>query len=137
MRTAREQRGVGYVEVLIAAALIAVALVPGLDALGGGARASHALLAEGALRLRLESCLEEVLAQPPSVLAAAAADDALADALAAAIPGTPGCVVTLEGWDGDDADGDGNPLTGVDAGLVHVEVGVAGETRRLHGLVAP
>jgi len=133
----RRQRGLGYVEVLIAAALIAVALVPGLDALGGGARATRALVAEGALRLRLESCLEEVLAQPPSVLAAAAADAGLADALADAIAGTPACGVTLQAWDGDDADGDGNPLTGTDPGLVHVEVRVAGETRRLHGLVAP
>ncbi|MEQ8659392.1 MAG: hypothetical protein RLW62_01105, partial [Gammaproteobacteria bacterium] len=125
-----------YVEVLIATALLAVILAPAMDALRSGIRAGSVQAAEGALRLRVASCLEEALARAPTVLAAAAASAALGDALAAEIPGTPACQLTVTGWDGDDADGDGNPLTGIDAGLVHIEARVAGARYRATSLVS-
>ncbi|MEM7411298.1 MAG: hypothetical protein AAF430_13760 [Myxococcota bacterium] len=123
----RRESGLGYVEVLIATVLVAIALVPMLEGLSVGMRGSavrHDSL-EG--RLRAASRMEEVLAQPFADLdaeALAVGDPSTASSYSDA-PGTPQRrLVFLSRYDGDDADGDGDPFTDVDEDLVWVSVAI-------------
>ena len=119
------QAGVSYIEVLIAAVLLAAALAPGLDALSLAHMAPRAntLALEGVQRVA--SRMDEVLAEPFTALEAAAAragspdvptdysdPDGQADRL----------LVYLAPYDGDDADGNGQPFDGADAGLIWIRV---------------
>ena len=124
----RRSAGLTYVEVLIAVALLAIALVPALTALSGGLRSAgereRLLVAWG----RATARAEEVLARPLHELQQEEAASAGAASARYSDPvGTPGrLVVHLALQDGDDADGDGDPTTGVDPDLVHVRVAIEG-----------
>lgn len=67
-RAAAAERGLSYVEVLVATTLLVVALVPGLDAVRAGIGGSAALRAEAERQQQLQSAMEEQLAQPFNVL---------------------------------------------------------------------
>lgn len=124
-RDRRRSAGFSYVEVLIATALIAISLAPAIDALIAGIRGAgiHVALAEE--HYHLVGRLEELLAQPFDDLdaeAQAVGSPTLATAYSDA-GGTPRRrLVFLARYDGDDADGDGNPFTGGDDGLLWVSV---------------
>lgn len=62
------QCGLSYIEVLVATALVVVALVPAIDALHGGVNGSQVHQAETEKAQRLQSKMEEVLAQPFGML---------------------------------------------------------------------
>jgi hypothetical protein len=115
--------------VLIATALIAISLVPVLEALSAGGN-GHELQAEHANdHYYLTSKLEEVLAEPFNHL-----DTSAITAASAEIP-TPysdsvtladGSVLTrqvyLSRYDGDNADGNNNFFNGTDEGLLWIRV---------------
>ena len=114
------QSGLTYVEVLVATVLLAIMLVPALQALGTGVLGSevHASMVEE--RYAVLSRMEEVLAEPHSMLTAAAGaagsyknPTSYSDA-----GGTPSRRVVYVGlYDADDADGDGNVYTVPDPNL--------------------
>lgn len=133
----RRSGGFSYVEVLIATALVAVALAPALDALISGIQGAgvHVALAEE--HYHALGRLEEVLAEPFATLDA--------EALSAGGPTVPTAysdaggtprrrLVFLARYDGDDADTDGNPFTGGDAGLLWVAVEIEHTGRVLETL---
>ena len=138
IRTA--QRGFSYVEVLVAVLIVAIALPPALEALYAATEAASAQEAQIAELYRLSGRMEQVLADSFAALDAAA--------LAAGSPaaptgysdpaGTPGrLLVFLAHYDLDDADGDGDPFSGAEAGLLWVRVAVENGTSVLESVTAP
>ena len=136
--------GFSFVEVLIATVLIAIALVPAMDALlpgmaGGGI---HETRTEDHYRLLAK--IEEVLAEPFTDLDAAA--------IAAGSPTTAtlsysdiftypdGRQITrnifISRYDGDNADADNNPFTGTDVGLLWVRGVIAGSSLSFEALTS-
>lgn len=126
--------GFSYVEVMVSMVLIAMALVPAMDALLPGIQGSGIHQARSEDHYRLLARIEEILAQPVASLDAAA--------LAAGSPATPaysdvytypnGRQITrnifLSRYDGDNADADNDPFTGTDEGLLWVRGVIAGST---------
>ena len=136
--------GFSLVEVLVATVLIAITLVPAMDALlpgmaGGGI---HETRSEDHYRLLAK--IEEVLAEPFSDLDAAA--------IAAGSPTTAtltysdtftypdGRQITrnifLSRYDADNADADDDPFTGVDDGLLWVRGTIAASSLRIETLTS-
>lgn len=110
-----------------------------MEALRAGVLASSAYEVATANRLRLLALMEEVLAQPFDALDAAA--------LAAGSPTTlthysdpPGTVdrrlVFLSRYDADNADGDDDPFTGTESGLIWVRVTLADTVHGFESLTA-
>ncbi len=108
------QRGFTLTEVLIASSLIAIALVPLLQALqsiGTVAGANVTMLQQ---QLQLTGRMESLLAEEYADLlaAAAAANDPTAPTTYSDAAGTePRTLVQISFYDVDDLDGDGNPFT--------------------------
>jgi hypothetical protein len=136
-------RGSAYVEVLVATLLIVTTLVPALDALRPG-------IAATGIQQRMASDQFSVLARFEAVMAAPFAElQAVADAAGSATTAssysdtvlyTDGRQIVrnvyLSGYDGDNADGDDDPFTGTDAGLLWVKVEIAGTGHRAEGLTS-
>ena len=128
-RIRRMNAGFSYLEVLIATALIAISLVPALDALSTGGR-GHALLAAHAEdHYYLAAKLEEVLAEPFSRLdeeASVTGNPAIATTYSDTVTLADGKVLTrqvyLSHYDGDNADANSNVFDGTDEGLIWVRV---------------
>ncbi len=121
--------GFSYVEVLVATVLVAVSLVPAIDALSSGIMAGGVHARAVTRQQAMQAKLEKVLALPFDVLDA--------EALAAGSYLTPTSysdsagssdrrLVYLALFDVDDADSDGNALTGGETGLMWVRVAVEG-----------
>ncbi|MGB5329815.1 MAG: hypothetical protein WBO58_16480, partial [Gammaproteobacteria bacterium] len=129
-----------YMELLVATLLIAIMLVPALEAMQSGIQGSgvHTQLAQN--QYRMISKMEETLALPfselleqadlvanPTVLIPAPYSDAA---------GTESRrLVFLARYDGDDADGDKDPFTGTDAGLLWVRVTIEDRPRSLETVI--
>ena len=108
------QSGLSYIEVLVATLLLAVALVPMMDALGPGLQGAQIHRNHAMVHYALAGKLEEVLAQPFDDLDAAASvagdyniPTSYSD-LAAEVPHQ----VFIWRWDVDDADADDDEFTG-------------------------
>ena len=123
--------GLSYVEVLVATALIALALVPAMEALQPGIEGSgiHETFAED--HYLLSAKMEEVLAEPFDALdsaAAAAGDQSTPTSYSDIVNASDGRQVSrqvfLSPYDGDNADSDNDPFTGTDAGLLWVRVDI-------------
>ncbi len=129
--------GFSYVEVLVATAILALSLVPALDALQAGLLGSGVGESLTRSHVRLRSKMEAVLAKPFEALesaevAAAGGPSSYSDAI-----GTPGRrLVHLSRYDGDNADVDGDPMTGTDVGLLKVRVEIEATPHFLESLVA-
>lgn len=120
----RRQVGLSYVEVLVATLLIAVALVPMMEALGPGLQGAQVHRDRAEVHFVLAGKLEAVLAEPFGDLdaAATAAGDyklptSYSDA-AAAVPHE----VFIWRYDVDDADGDNNEFTGGEDDILWIRV---------------
>ncbi len=137
--SAREA-GLAYVEVLVAVLLLGVCLAPALGALSTGVLGARVHQEEAARSARVASRLEELLARPVAELDAAA-QAAASPSVATSYSdpsGTPERrLVYLARWDADGADGDGNPFTGGDAGLIWVRVRVEGSPPGMESLAGP
>ncbi len=127
-------------ELLIATLLIAIMLVPALDAMQSGIQGSgiHTQLARN--QYRMISKLEQTLALPFAELLAQA--DLVADPkilIPAPYSDPAGTasrrLVFLARYDGDDADGDKDPFTGTDAGLLWVRVTIEDSPRALETVI--
>jgi hypothetical protein len=134
------QSGFSYMEVLIATLLIMIMLVPALDAMQSGIQGSgiHTQLAQN--QYRMISKLEQTLALSFSELLEQA--DLVADSKILIPPpysdaaGTESRrLVFLARYDGDDADGDKDPFTGTDAGLLWVRVTIEDSPRALETVI--
>ncbi|MCU7931417.1 MAG: hypothetical protein KZQ90_11500 [Candidatus Thiodiazotropha sp. (ex Codakia rugifera)] len=132
--------GFSYTEVLVAVFLIAISLVPVLNALQSGIRGSEIHTTEAAHRNRLTSRMEEILARPfieleqeaDAVAGPATIVDTYSDA-----SGTDGrCLVYLSRYDGDNADSDNNPFTDTDDGLLWVKVEIDGTHNAIESLTS-
>jgi len=137
MRARRFESGLTLVEVLVAIVLLALILIPAINALQTGVVGAdvHADIASG--HFRLTSRLEELLAEPFADLSDAA--------IAAGSPTTPSSysepagpadrlLVYLSLYDGDNADTDDNPFTGTDPDLLWIRVDVEGTVHTLQTL---
>lgn len=123
----RRRGGFSYAEVLVAVALVAMALVPALEALEIGVEASGIHGSELERHYRLAARLEEVLARPFAELvaeeqAAAGAPSAYSDAT-----GPERRLILLSGFD---ANGDGSP----DPGILRVRAEIEATDHRLETL---
>jgi type II secretory pathway pseudopilin PulG len=136
----RGQSGFSYMELLIATLLIAIMLVPALDAMQSGIQGSaiHTELARN--QYRMISKMEQTLALPYSTLLEQA--DLVADpnvlipAPFSDVAGTESRrLVFLARYDGDDADADKDPFTGTDAGLLWVRVTIEDNPRSLETVI--
>jgi len=149
----QHQTGLAYVEVLVAAAIIALALVPIIEALQTGMLGTEIYKSATAQHYAVLSRMEELLAEPHSSLVSAAA--------VAGDPSTPSSysdpaatpdrrLVFLGLYDADNADGDNDLYTVADpdldgdsdaftgyTGLVWVHVEVAGSVHYMESLSAP
>ncbi len=123
----KRQRGFGYIEALVAVVLLAIAIVPALDALANAMR--------GAPTADQYDDLWQAVADKLSATAGARFDDLDAAATLAgssttastfsdASGTTPRVLVYLSRYDGDNADGDNNPFTGTDADLIWIRAAI-------------
>ncbi len=136
----KQQAGFSYMEVLIATLLIVIVLVPALDAMQSGIQGSgiHTELAQN--QYRMISKMEQTLALPFSELLVQA--DLVADPtvlIPSPYSDTAGTasrrLVFLARYDGDNADGDTDPFTGTDAGLLWLRVTIENKPRSLETVI--
>ncbi len=136
---ARSQRGLTYVEILIATFILLIGLVPALDALRSAVTGTAVSDAYVAAQFRLSGRLEEILAEPFSDLdtAAEAAGSATTPSSYSEAPGTPGrLLIFLARYDGDNLDTDDNPFTGGDEGLVWAQAAIEGTPYSIETLLS-
>ncbi len=125
--THRDQHGLTLVEVLVTIALLAVLLVPVVNALTTSSQGAEVHRELAGNQFRLTSRLEELLAEPFADLEAAAiaAGSPQTATSYSETPGIPGrLVVYLSACDGDNADGDNDLFTGTDGGILWIRVEV-------------
>lgn len=136
----KRQAGFSYMELLIATLLIVILLVPALEAMQSGIQGSgiHTELARN--QYRMISKMEETLALPFAELLQQA--DLVADPTVLIPPpysdpdGTESRrLVFLARYDGDNADGNGNPFNGTDEGLLWVRVTIEDRPRALETVI--
>ncbi len=132
--TARHQSGLSYVEVLVAAMLIAATVVPATDALRGAMYATNADSAATVNHYRLVGKLEEVLAKPYAILTAQALGPATATTYSDALGSSDRRLVYISAYDGDNADADNDPFTGTDSGLLWIRVEIEGTAMAMQSL---
>lgn len=133
------QSGLTLVEVLVSVVLLAILLVPAMRALQTGVVGAevHGDLATG--HYRLTSRLEELLAEPFADLsdAAIAAGSPTTPSSYSEPVGPPGrLLVYLSLYDGDNADADDNPFTGMEPDLLWVRVDIEHSVRTLETIKA-
>lgn len=131
--------GFSYIEVLIATVLVAMSLVPALEALQTGILGSRIYRDAVEQHHHLQARLEKVLAEPMVALEAAALAAGSPTVLSSYSepPGTDRrLLVYLSRYDGDNADGDGNPFTGTDAGLLWVRVEIENTPHSIESLIS-
>lgn len=133
------QDGLSYAETLLAVVVLAAALVPALETLDTaftGAGVSETIIEwQQALATRME----DVRAEPFGDLDAAATtagSETVPTTYSDAAGGPDRLLVFLGRYDGDNADGDNNPFTGADPGLLWVRIAVENTPYELTTLVA-
>lgn len=138
--TSRRHRQVGlsYAEALVAVAVLAIALVPALDSL-------QTVFAGGDVHEQLRGRHEQIanhtemlIAEPFSSLdqaAQAAGSETVASSYSDPV-GPNRVLVFLSRYDGDNADGDDDPFSGTDEGLIWIRVAVEDTPHELTTLVA-
>jgi type II secretory pathway pseudopilin PulG len=133
--------GLTYVEVLIATALIAVTLVPAIEALKPAVQGMSIHEAQVVRHYELSALLEDVLATPFAELDAEAV--AINDPAVASVNySDPSAqanrrLVYLSRYDADNADGNGDFFdAGMDAGLLWVRVEMEGTGQAIESLTS-
>jgi len=127
MSKSTNQRGLTLVEVLVTVVLMAIVLVPAIQALRTGIVGADVHSDITSINFRLTSRLEELLTEPFADLsdAAIAAGSPTTPSSYSEAAGPPGrLLVYLSSYDGDNADADGDPFTGTDADLLWIRVDV-------------
>ena len=135
----RTEAGLTLVEVLVAMVLLAILLIPAINALQTGIIGAEVHGDVAASHYRLTSRLEELLVEPFADLSDAA--------LAAGSPTTPSSysdpagppgrlLVYLALYDGDNADADSDPFTGTDSDLLWIRVDIEDSVYTLETVTA-
>ncbi|NKB35817.1 MAG: hypothetical protein GKR93_01425 [Gammaproteobacteria bacterium] len=139
----RCEQGFSYAEVLVASALVAITLVPAMQALQPGIQASgiQQQLAED--RYQSYALMEQVLAEPFSALqsaAAAAGSETVSSSYSDSVTYSNGRVlnrlVFLSAYDADNSDADNDPFTGTESDLIWIKVEIEGSPHALESLSA-
>lgn len=133
------QRGFGYVEALVAVVLLAVVLVPALEALGNAARNAPTAAQDDTLWMSAANKLREVTGSRFDDLDAAATAAGGAgnvSSLSDPAGSSPRVLIYLSRYDGDNADGDDNGFTGTDTDLIWVRATITDTPVSLDTLVA-
>ncbi len=135
----KQQRAISYLEVLIATVIIAISLVPALDAMKPGIDGSNLHQDRTRITFILKGKLERVLAEPFTRLQAAATaagsettETSYSDA-GAIVPHA----VYIWPYDADNADGDDDVFTGGEDDLLWIRVVATGDNQALETLVSP
>lgn len=131
--------GFSYVEILVAMSLIAVALVPAMNALRAGVSATTVQETRVANHFALVGRMEQVLAEPFAALntaAGVAGDETTPTSYSDPFGSDPRLLVYLGRYDIDNADADDDPFTGADGGILWVRVAVEGTLESLETLVS-
>ena len=130
--------GFSYIEILIATFLIAITLVPAINSLQTGVQNTTMQRVHVKDYLGLKSKMEEMLALSMTSLdneAQLINDPATPSTNYSDAPGTPQRrLVYLSRYDGDNLDGDDDPFTGKDAGLIWVRVAIEGTSASMQTL---
>mgnify|MGYP000847073652 FL=1 len=124
----RRQRGFGYVEALVAVVLLAVALVPALEALTNVTLGAPSADRDDDLWMAVANKMNEVGGSRFDDLdyyANTAGSPTAASGLSDPATANPRVLVYLSRYDGDNADGDNNPFTGTDADLIWIRAAIA------------
>lgn len=136
MNVRRYQRGLTLVEVLVATILLTLVLLPAMQALRTSVMGANVHDDLASNHFRLTSRMEELLAEPFVDLEAAAGAPSVASSYSDAA-GPPGrLLVYLAAYDGDNADADDNPFTGVDSGILWLRVEAEGTVHSLESVRA-
>ena len=133
------QSGITYVEVLIAAALISVSLVPMMDAVRTASISAGVHEDAAVQNLHLVATMEDVLAEPFASLeaaATAAGSESTLTSYSDLAGSNNRRLVFLSLYDGDNADTDNDPFTGTDQGLMWVRVEVEGTAQAIETLIS-
>ena len=133
------QSGLSYIEVLIAAALIAVSLAPMTDAVRTASISAAAHENAAVQNLHLVATMEDVLAEPFASLetaATAAGSESTLTSYSDLAGSNNRRLVFLSLYDGDNADTDNDPFTGTDQGLMWVRVEIEGTAQAIETLIS-
>jgi hypothetical protein len=130
------QSGFSYTETLLAVTVLGLAIVPALDALHGAFTGSAVQRDVVIWQQQLATRLEGVLAEPFAVLEAAAGDETVPSAYSDAAGSADRMLVYVSSYDADNADGDDDPFTAKDAGIVWVRVAFANAPYALETVIA-
>jgi len=139
IRQSGRQSGLSYVEVLVATLLIAIALVPMMEALRPGLQGSEIHRQQSeihfALRGKLESVLAESFASLDAAATAAGAHTAATSYsdLAATVPHE----VFIWRYDVDNADNDDDPYTGGEADMLWLRIASLDDGFSIQTLLSP
>jgi type II secretory pathway component PulJ len=138
--TGRHEQGLTYVEVLIATVLIAVTLIPAMEALTSATQGMSIHEAQTVRHYALTALLEEVLAKPFNELDTEAVtinNPNVASTLYSDLAGSSDRrLVYLSRYDADNADGNGNVFDGTDEGLLWVKVEIEATGQSIEGLTS-
>ena len=139
MDRGNSQSGLSYLETLLAVTILGVALVPALEMLQiaytGSAVSQSVLTWHDLAAARMEDVLSvDFSSLEDAALAAGAATTPSSYSDTAGMPDR--VLVFLSPYDGDNADADGDPFTGTDAGILWVRVAIENSPVELSTLVA-
>ncbi|MBF0187401.1 MAG: hypothetical protein HQL50_05705 [Magnetococcales bacterium] len=125
---------------MISVVIFSLGLVPSLQALNSAMQSLEVLEESISNQRRARSRMEEILIQPYSALLSAATvagDESTATSYSDAAGTENRRIVYLSLYDGDNADGDNDPFTGKDTGLLWVKVEIEGTAFMLETLTIP
>jgi prepilin-type N-terminal cleavage/methylation domain-containing protein len=120
------QKGFSLVEVLLATVILLLALVPAIEALSSASHGAGVQQSEVQLHFQLREKMAQILAEAFQSLDQEAQSIASPSSASVVYSDPPGIRyrrrVYLSRYDADNADGDNDPFTGIDAGLLWVRV---------------
>lgn len=118
----RRESGMSYVELLIAAAIIAISVIPISEALQTSMKVASTDIDATAVHYRIVGRLETVLAEPFAVLALQVAGPTTASSYSDPVATPNRLLVYIAEYDVDNADLDDNVFTGGESELLWVQV---------------
>ena len=132
--TARRQSGLSYVEVMLAAVILGISVMPITDALQTSMQVARQDIRATANHYRLLGMLESLLAEPFSTLSAQALGSTTPSTYSDPVATPERRLVFIAAYDGDNADGDNNPFTGTETDLLWLRVEIEGKLQALASL---
>ena len=135
----KPQQAISYLEVLIATIIIAISLVPALDAMRPGIDGANLHQERSRITFTLQGKLEQVLAEPFTRLqeAATAAGSETTETSYSDAGAIVPHAVFIWPYDVDDADGDGDVFTGGENDVLWIRVAVSDNSHSLETLITP